>query len=386
MKIYAALMLAALMLMLPVVCGSAAQETMRLYVQEGCIGDVQAKQMLSILESGGEAWTLTERGQTLSELVLAGDAPDLAICPPAKAQPWAKEGLLLPLQTHISGQTRMQRQVLNLCVYEEALFMAPLIAHHRRMAVNAGLMEEMGLGYMLDTEAYPVWYPAQFYQIMEEFLIHDETALDVWRPQMDSAAPIEALTQAIYGGMLLSEDGTACTADEMGMRAGAQWLADAVDDGMIGYCETQEEALDRFLSGETAMYIDWTDALSRQMEKTLAEKGMNIDARPYPAAAGLPVRSFELTGVCAFASGEAARDAKLAQACVRLHEAVQEVLGARGIWHDGALWPASLSSGGGATLRSLFCKALASMIEEGESAQAAFARVQAAMDALEQTK
>lgn len=384
MKIYAALLTAALML--PLAWGALAQETMRLYVQEGCIGDAQVRQMLEVLQEGGETWTLMDSGQTLSELVLSGDTPDLAICSPAKAQPWAKEGLLLPLQTHISGQQRMQRQVLDLCVHEEELFMAPLIAHHRQMAVNTALMEEMGLAYMLDSQAYPVWYPAQFYQIMEEFLIHDEVVLDVWRPQMESSAPIEALTQAIYGGMLLSEDGKACTADSMGMRAGAQWLADVVDDGMIGYCKTQAEALERFLAGKTAMYIDWTDALSKQLEKTLEEKGMRIETRPYPAAVGLPVRSFELAGVCAFASGQAARDAYLTQACAALDEAAQEILGARGIWQDGAVWPASLSCGGGATLRSLFCEAIISMIEEGESAQEAFARVQAAMDALERTK
>lgn len=383
MKRYAALMVTALMLF---VSCAAAQESMRLYVQEGCIGEAQVRQVLARLEEDGDNWALTEDGYTLSDLVLAGDMPDLAICTPAAAQPWAKEGLLLPLQMHIGSQQRMQRQVLDLCVQDEVLFMAPLTAHHRQMAVNAALMEEMGLGYMLDKEAYPVWYPAQFYQIMEEFLLRDEIVLDVWRPQMDSSAPIEALTQAIYGGMLLSEDGETCTADSMNMRAGAQWLADVIDDGMVGYCETQEEALKRFLAGETAMYIDWTNALQAQLSETIRQREMELITMPYPAAVGLPVRSFELAGVCAFASGETARDARLMQGCAKLHEAAQDILGARGIWQDGAIWPASLSSGGGATLRSLFCEAIISMIEDDEEAQTAFARLQLAMDALERTK
>lgn len=383
MKRYAALMVTALMLF---VSCAAAQEGMRLYVQEGCIGEAQVRHILALLEEDGDTWTLMEGTETLSDLVLAGDTPDLAICAPAAAQPWAKEGMLVPLQLHIGSQQRMQRQVLDLCVQDEMLFMAPLIARHRQMAVNAARMEEMGLGYMLDKEAYPVWYPAQFYQIMEEFLLRDEIVLDVWRPQMASSAPLEALTQAIYGGMLLSEDGQSCTADSMNMRAGAQWLSDVIDDGMVGYCETQEEALSRFLAGETAMYIDWTAALQAQLSEIIRQREMELIVMPYPAAVGLPVRSFELFGVCAFASGETARDARLVKACARLHEAAQDVLGARGIWQDGAIWPASLSSGGGATLRNLFCEALISMIEDGEDAQTAFARLQLAMDALERTK
>ena len=384
MKRYAALMVTALMLLL--VSGAAAQETLRLYVQEGCIEKAQAGRMLALLEEDGDDWTLMEEGQTLLQLVLEGDLPDLAICTPAAAQTWAGEGLLLSLQTHIGSQQRMQRQVLDLCVQKESLFMAPLIAHHRQLAVNVALMEEMGLGYMLGKEEYPVWYPAQFYQIMEEFLLYEKTALDVWRPQLDSSAPIEALTQAIYGGILLSEDGENCTADSMNMRAGAQWLSDVIDDGMVGYCETQEEALSRFLAGETAMYIDWTAALERKLSETIRQRELEIVTMPYPAAVGLPVRSFELVGVCAFASGDTARDAALTPACANLHEEAQDIFGARGIWQDGAIWPASLSSGGGATLRSLFCEAVISMIEEGESAQAAFARMQLAMDALERTK
>ncbi|MBQ7887709.1 MAG: carbohydrate ABC transporter substrate-binding protein [Clostridia bacterium] len=383
MKIYAAGIMAALMVLL--VSCAAAQEAMRLYVGEGAMEEGHVRQLMALLEEDAQ-WTLMEDERTLRELVLAGDAPDLAICAPAEAQPWAREGLLLPLHTHIGSQQRMQRQVLDLCVHREELFMAPLVARHRQMAVNVRMLEELGLGYMLDSQTYPVWYPAQFYQIMEEFLIKDEIAVDVWRAQMDDSAAIEALTQAVFGGMLLSEDGLSCTANSMNMRAGVQWLSDCIDDGMIGYCQTREDALARFLSGETAIFIDWTQALQAQLEETIREKGLEIETRPYPAAVGLPVRSFELVGVCAFASGEQARDAKLVRACVKMHEAAQEVLGARGVWQDGAIWPASLDGPGGATLRSLFCEALTQMIEGGQSAQDALERVQAAMDALGQTK
>jgi hypothetical protein len=119
------------------------------------------------------------------------------------------------------------------------------------------------------------------------------------------------------------------------------------------------------------------------LQQEAMDSGLEIVQRPYPASAGLPVRSFELTGVCAFASGDAARDARLMRACANLHDKAQDVLGSRGIWQDGALWPASLDAHDyGATLRSLFCTALTAVIEERTDEQEALARVQAAMDAL----
>ncbi|MBR5560041.1 MAG: extracellular solute-binding protein [Clostridia bacterium] len=379
-----ALGILALMLALLVGC-AAAQESMQLYVHKGALEEGQVQRLLGLLRAEYEAddWTLMEDERALRELVLSGDLPDLAICAPGEARPWAREGLLVPLQEKISGQHRMQRQVLDQGVLGDEMFMAPLSAMHRQMAVNVSLFEDMGLGYMLDSKMYPVWYPAQFYQILEEFMIRDEVALDVWRAQADTSAAIEALTQAIYGGMLLSEDGGRATADDEAVQVGVQWLADAIDDGMIGYCETREDALERFWMGETAIFIDWT----RRLQQQAKEKGLEIAERPYPAAVGLPVRSFELTGVCAFSSGDAQRDTHLADACAMLCDNAQDVLGSRGIWQDGALWPASLDADDlGATLRSLLCQALVGVIEERRDAGEALDRVQAAMDALRQAK
>lgn len=387
MKAYAAVITAALMLLV-LTSGALAQETMRLYVQEGVLEAGKTRQLLALLEEKMPEvqWTLEEGGASLREQVLSDAAPALAICAPNEARPWAKEGLLLPLHAHIGGQTRMQRQVLDLCVQEEAMFSVPLIASHRQMAVNRSMLEEKSIGYMLDDQTYPVWYPAQFYQIMEEFLLMDEAALDVWRAEPDTSAAIEALTQAIFGGMLLSEDGRTCQTDGLNMRAGVRWLRDAIDDGMIGYCDTREEALARFLAGETAIFIDWSDALARRLEPVIRENDLDIVTVPYPAAAGLPVRSFELAGVCAFAGGSAARETLLHKACVILHEHADGILGARGIWQDGALWPASLDRDDRtATLRSLFCAALDEVIEGGEAIEAALGRVQAAMDVLDRT-
>ena len=375
MKRYAALVMTVLMLMLPLASG-AAQEGMRLYVQEGCIEKAQVRRLLDLLDDDGTPWTLMGEGQALRSLVLAGDAPDLAICTPESARPWAKEGLLLPLHMLVGSQTRMQRQVLRLCVQGEEMFIAPLIAHHRQMAVNRTLFEERGVGYMLDAKTYPVWYPAQFHQILEEFLMTDEMALDIWHAEADTSAALETLAQALFGGELLGEDGITCCADSLDLCAGVCYLRDAVDDEMIGYCETREDALERFLDGQTALFVDWTD-------RNAAPAQMDLVTVPYPSAMGLPVRSFDLAGVCAFASGDAAKDALLKKACMRLDGHAQEIFGPRGIWQDGALWTESLDgSDYAATLRSLFAGALNSVLEAGETVEAALGRVQAAMDAL----
>lgn len=376
MKAFAGLMAALALLVMLMPCASA-QETLLLYAEEGLLGEGRAKQMLALLrENIPEAdWVLEEGGEPLRARVLAGDTPDLAICTPQSARPWAQEGLLLPLHTVIGGQTRMQRQVLGLCVQGEEMFIAPLIARHRQMAVNRALLEHRGAGYMLDGKTYPVWYPAQFHQILEEFLLEEEPALDIWHAEPDTGAAIETLAQALFGGELLGEDGESCAADSPDMRAGVCYLREAVDDGMIGYCGSREEALARFLDGQTAIFIDW-------MGTELPESEMDIVTVPYPAAAGVPVRSFELAGVCAFAGGPA-KDALLKKACMLLHEHAQEILGPRGIWQDGALWLESLDgSDYAATLRSLFAGAMNEVMEEGESAEAALGRLQAAMDAM----
>jgi len=385
MKICAAGILTVLILIGLLVSGAAAQDAMRLYVEEGVLESTQIRQLLALLDTEDASWSLMEEKQTLRELVIAGNTPDLAICSPAAARPWAKEGMLLPLSTRIPDQKRMQRQVLDMCVYGEELFMAPLIARHRQMAVNRTVFEALGMGYMLDRQTYPVWYPAQFYQILEEFMIRDRVAVDVWHAGMEDSAALEALTQAIFGGGLLSEDGRCCRAGAADMIAGVQWLADLMRDGMMGLQPSRSEALERFLTGETAIWIDWT----KETEKAAAMRGRETDivTMPYPSATGLPVRSFELTGVCAFLSGDSARDATLRRACELLSTAAEDVLGARGIWQDGALWPASLSANDtGATLRSLFCEALERVMIHGEAAAEALSRVQAAMDAQEDTQ
>ena len=383
-------MAAVLVLLALAAAGAMAQETMRVYIAEDALDVQTARQLVELLErtypqAQWKALHESETGEDLRALVLGDRAPALAICAPEEALPWAREGMLLPLQSRISEQSRMQMQVLDCCVYEENLFMAPLLARHRQMAVNVKRFEARHLGYMLDEMTHPVWYPTEFYQILEEFMIADEAALDVWPAEPQTSAALEALVQAIYGGALLSEDGSVCQADSPEIRAGLRWLAETVACEMIGYASGREEALERFVEGETAIFLDWTAQEAHRQAERLKENGVQVQIVPYPSSIGLPVRSFDVTGVCAFAAGDAARNTLAMKAAALLHENVQAqtLLGSRAIWQDNAVWLPSLDAGGfGATLRSLFCRALRQVIEEAAEVTQALGRVQAAMDAL----
>ena len=385
--IRAATALFALMLL---AAGAMAQETMRVYIGRDALDAQTARQLVEMIgraapQAQWETQLEEETGESLRTLVLSDHAPALAICAPGEALPWAQEGMLLPLQSAIAGQGRMQMQVLDCCVLEENLFMAPLLARHRQMAVNVRRFEEQRLDYMLDELTHPVWYPTEFYQILEEFLLDDETAMDVWPAQPQTSAALEAMVQAIYGGSLLSEDAALCQADSPEIRAGLRWLGETVACGLIGLAQSREEALERFVSGETAIFADWTAQEAAREKDALAENGVQVQTMPYPSSIGLPVRAFTLTGVCAFASGDAGTDALAVKAAAFLNEnaQAQALLGSRAIWQDNAVWLPSLDMGSrGATLRSLFCEAMRQVIGGETEPAEALEWVQAAMDAL----
>ena len=364
----------------------SAETVMRVYVGKGAMGEETARRLTALLDNAfpQAEFELVDQGESsLRELVLSDCTPQIAICSPGEAAVWAKEGLTLPLQNRMADQEEIAREALSVCVYGENLFMMPLIAYHRQMAINVKLFEKHALGYMLDEIAHPVWYPTEFQQILEEFAIADSPALDLWRPEMENAAAIEAMVQAIYCGMLLGEDGKTCQADEKGVYSGVRWMRDLIEGGAVGYVETREEALDRFLAGETAIFADWTKELQEQHAQQMKEAGMIVRSRPYPSSSGLPVRSYELAGVCVFDSGDTKTNALALQAAAFLHEdeQAQQALSERGIFEDGSIWLWDLSaSDRGATLRSLMCEAFERIIEGKQEIMQALAMVRAGMD------
>lgn len=368
---------------------ASAQTAVRIYVGEGAMEEEIAQRLTALLNRTfpQAEFQLTEHKEGgLRNLVLDDMAPQLAICSPREAAVWAEEGLTLPLQTHMEDQEEIAREILSMCVYDENLFMIPLTAHHRQMAVNVKLFEKHALGYMLDEIKHPVWYPTEFQQILEEFAIAGKYALDVWRPKPDNTAPMEAMVQAIYCGMLLGEDGTTCKADEKAVFSGMRWLRDLIEGEIIGFADTREAALERFLAGETAIFVDWTKRLQEKYAQQIKEAGMMVEERPYPSSSGLPVRSYELSGISVFDSGDAKINALALQAAAFLHEdtQAQKILGGRGIFEDDSIWLWDLSAGDrGATLRSLMAEAIKKSLEEEQDIARVLEIVRAGMDTAE---
>ena len=363
-----------------------AQTVVRIYMGEGAMEEKMAGRMTELLDGAfpqAEFELIDREEGSLRDLVLSDCAPQLAVCSPREAAVWAREGLVLPLQMLIDDQAEIARELISVCVREEKLFMLPLLARHRQMAVNVKEFERHMLGYMLDEIAHPVWYPTEFQQILEEFAIADRPALELWRAKTEDAAPMEAMIQAIYCGRLLGEDGTTCRADDRGVFSGMRWLHDLIGGELIGCADTRQEALERFLAGETAIFADWTKELQDTCARQMKEAGMIIKTRPYPSSSGLPVRSYELTGVSVFDSGDAEINALALQAAVFLHEdaQVRQLLDGRGIFEDDSIWLWDLSaSDRGATLRSLLCDAVGRVLAGEEDVVQALEMVKAGMD------
>jgi len=375
--------LAACLTMLAV--GAMAQGALRVYVTEDALEEGTTKKLMTALHERFDQaeFVLEDDAKSLRELVLADRAPNLAICSPRETRTWAEEGLLLPLQHHVGDQESVAKEVLSSCVLEEKLFMAPLTARHRQMAVNVKMLEKRAMGYMLDEIAHPVWYPTEFQQILEEFAIEDAPAMDVWNMQQDSAA-IEALIQAIYCGRLLGKDGSVCQAEHKGIQSGIRWLSDLKKSEMVGYQPTRQAALERFVAGETAIFLDWNAQLQDKYGQQMKDAGMIVETRPYPSSSGLPVRSYELAGVSVFDSHDMQKNAMALQAAAFLHEdaGAQLILGERGIFEDDSIWLWDLSAvGQGATLRSLLCAALEGIFEGDAEIGEALVLLKAGMDA-----
>ena len=146
----------ALALILAVCLAQTAAAEMQVYA--GGISEEGIRQLTATLSAAfpQETWICVGGGESLRELVLSDRAPQLAVCAPQEARAWAAQGLLAAMDG-VSGEIgRMQRQVVEACVYDESLFMLPLSARHRQMAVNVHLMEARSMGYLLDSLSCPV--------------------------------------------------------------------------------------------------------------------------------------------------------------------------------------------------------------------------------------
>ena len=349
-------------------------------------GAMQEETVLRLAALAQEAypqaqWRVTfeeDVGLTLRELVLADRAPQVALCAPQEAMVWAREGLLSPLEGRVPALSMMAPEVVDACVLDETLYMAPLIATHRCIAVNAELLVARGMGYLLDARAHPAWVPSELYQAMEEVTLAGALAMELWQPQPENAAAVEALVQALYGGTLLEPDSGE-------MVAAMTWLRDMVKSGWIAQVESRETALAHFMAGETLIFLDWTDEEERLYAERLAAGGIDLVPLAYPSAQGRTVRSFDLVGAAVFA-GTDAQAVALARQAVSIwaeDERSGGALGERGIWADDAVWLPLLSAqNGGGTLRSLFCEAVRATLSGEQTPQNALRQIREVMQAV----
>ena len=374
-------------LLLGMCAPGAAQETLTVYVSAEAMPLETARQLAALLErdiAPVQVELIAEQttDETLRALVLRDEAPQLAICPPEEARLYAKEGMLAV--PDVPDGARMAQQVLSACEQDGELFMIPLLAHHRQMAVNRRRLEQEHLSDLLDARTHPVWYPLELQQALEALYDGDTPAMELWPPEPDTCAGLEALVQALFGGAFLSEDGQVCQADCGSAVAALAWLQDMLEGGMIGWAPSREEALERFLSGETALFVDWTDADERTNRERIRKSGLELCALAYPSSTGMPVHAFEVTGVAVFLTGDAQADARAQAAAAFLAQdvQVQQVLGDRAMAEDGAVWlPVISAHPQGSLLRTLLAQALGEALMQGRSAASALRGVTQALDA-----
>lgn len=168
---------------------------------------------------------------------------------------WAKEGLFEGLDVCAGDMEAVNSQVISACTEDGRLYMAPLTATQRQIAVNRRLLERQHFDYLTSATEHPVWYPMEFDQLLEDFALAKTPAVEIWEPRPEDCAALEALIQAIYGGTMLTEDGRHSQIEHVNVRAGLEWLRDRVRNGMIAQAESRQDALEHFLSGKTALFI-----------------------------------------------------------------------------------------------------------------------------------
>lgn len=385
--------LAALLLLMGVgmmSANAAAQTTMNVFFTERAMERGQSCMLMELTrrefpQAEWQSEMQADTGRSLRELILADDLPEIVICAPGEAYGWAKEGVFEALDACAGDMAAVNSQVVSACTEDGRLYMAPLTATQRQIAVNRRMLERRRLGYLTSVVDHPVWYPMEFDQLLEEFELAKASAVEIWKPRPEDCAALETLIQAIYGGTMLTEDGRHSQIEHVNVRAGLEWLCERVKSGMIVQVESRQEALDHFLSGKTALFIDWTQEDEQRCARQLRENGIELMTVPYPTATGFTIRSFELTGACipVGLEGEAHAMAEKAVAFWRTDERTQSVLDGGSIRQDDAVWlPLQDTSEVGTTLRRMMCGIVQEVLAGKNSPAEALRLAQTALDAM----
>ena len=370
------------LLLATMACAYAEETEIWVYAAPGKLtgqASLTLTQLLGQAVPQAKAAYIQEEG-TLFDSVLDGHGPHLAVCTAQEAKRLAEEGLLLPLELSQSEAERIAKTVLSACTYEGEVFMAPLYAKHRRMAVNRRMMESLQIAALMDTRAFPVWQPMQLYQVLEEASLAGGYAMEIWPCGGEDGDALIAFVQALYGGEFVT-GGKNVKIDNDAAVMALEWICDMVEGDMIGVAKSREEALYHFLEGETALFIDWTDE-DAQAFAASGEDKQKIVGMPYPSSTGIPVRDMQVTGIVALRTGDADTDAMLSEAAAALaaDEKLARVLGERAIYKDDALWLSFPGAGGASALRALTGAAIDAAVAGDMEAEAALRLAQEAYE------
>ena len=370
--------------LLIVITLTAARAEISLYIAEGTVSSAQAEMLRRRIEEAlGEpvgAILQEDTGESVSQMVLGGGAPDLAVLSAEQGALWARERMLLPLDGCVPELGRMAKEITDACVFDEQLMMSPFLVCRRMMAVRPDRFQSVNMGYLLDERAHPVWYPSEFVQALDEMALLDSPGMDVWLPEEADSLWLEALLQGVSDLHLADAETGAYAADVSSLEDAFEWMEDMLRAELIRAAEDREDALGRFLAGDTAVFVDWTGALSETYAQEIRQGEILI--RPYPSIGGAQRHVCELVVVCAFCSPDEQENVKLRQAAAALCGAQEEqfLRWRRGLYDDGAacLPPLDIREYG-ATLRMLIVQAARDVIAGKMSGEQAAHRIDRAM-------
>ena len=358
-----------------------AQAEGTLYIAKGTVSPAQAQDMAKALgEELGETVRLTlqeETGETLAQSLPAGAG--LAVLTAPQAAALARAGLLLPVDGCVPSLEHMERSYTQACVMDEQLMFAPLMAKRRVMAVRRDGFEAVNMGYLLDNRSHPVWYPAEFVQALDEMAVINRPGLDIWQPGEEDLLWLSALLCCASELEYMEEGTGACAVDEKEMERALEWLEDMLRAGLISEAKDREEALSRFMAGETAVFIDWTAEESTVYAEAIREG--EILLRAYPSLTGTPLHAGELVVLCVL-RGEDMQNERLRRAIAGLLARAGEkaTLWQRGLYSDGArALPLYAAQEYGATLCRLLLDAAGGVIAGEEDARLAAQRMDRAL-------
>ncbi|MBR5224566.1 MAG: extracellular solute-binding protein, partial [Clostridia bacterium] len=308
----------------------------------------------------------------------AGETPCVAVLSAEAAAHWAREGLLLPLDGCLDAIGNIPQEFADVCAADGQLMFVPLAAQRRMMAVRPDGFQAVNMGYLLDSRAHPVWYPSEFLQALDEMALVDAPGMEIWPPQQEDALWLEALLQGIGGGEFADETTGAYVMEEETLTHAFEWLREMLSAGLIETSESREEALARFVSGETAVFADWTAQESERFAQAVREG--EILLRPYPSLTGTRRHAAQLTVVCAFASQNEQENALYCRAAALFGAAGADELGERRLGEEGTQRFAMTGTMPfGATLRMLLCGEARRIIKGETDAESAAGRITRAM-------